>query len=402
MIRTRRAVIALVALVACSRTTPTPSATVDAAAAPTASAPATASATPATRPPGRLIGATSHAVIAGVLTWKDPSFPSFDPKGRKDSELATALSARASVPRGEVKLLLDAEASRRKILAALSDAASRTKVGETLVFYYAGHGARAKTGDIYLASADIDGSHMPTTGLGMNDVIQALDGLPRGATALFLGDSCYSGALADAAGALSKRGVYAAAVTSAEASNTSTVNWTFTQTVLDALAGDPLADRDHDGSVTLSELGAEVRDALKYRDHQRAGFAAFAVGDPTLAPAATPAVAPVGVKLALGDYVTTAAAPKDVGRIVSAQGSKLTLRFLHYATLSERAEAAANVRALTFHRYTVGASLDVTWGGKTWEAKVTKVDGDFAFITYPGWESYWDEWILDDRVVRER
>jgi hypothetical protein len=341
-------------------------------------------------------------VLAGVLAWKDPGFPSFDPKGRKDAELAALLGARASVPRTEVTLLLDAEATRAKVLAALTAAAAKTKVGETLVFYYAGHGARAKTGDIYLASADIDGEHMPTTGLGMTEVTRALDGLPAGATLLLLGDSCYSGALATVAESLAKRGVHAAAVTSAEASNTSTVNWTFTQTVLDVLGGDPLADRNGDGSVSLSELGDEVRDALKFRDHQRSGYAAFDVGDPVLATAATRAAAPTSGKFALGDYVTAATNPKDVARIVSAQGTTLTLRYLHYATLSESTEAAANLRPVTFRRYPVGTSLEVTWGGKTWDAKVKQVDGDFAFITYPGWPSYWDEWILDDRVVRQR
>jgi len=41
----------------------------------------------------------------------------------------------------------------------------------------------------------------------------------------------------EVAEALSKRGVESASLTSAEASNISTGNWTFTQTVLDALAG---------------------------------------------------------------------------------------------------------------------------------------------------------------------
>ena len=149
-------------------------------------------------------------------------------------------------------------------------------------------------------------------------------------------------------------------------------------------------------------LFRSVRDALEFRDHQRSGYAAFDVGDPILATAAPRPAAPKDGAFKLGDYVTTSASPKDVGRVVSAQGSKLTLRFLHYATLSESAEVSANLRRIAFRRYAVGTSLDVTWGGKTWEAKVKATDGDFAFITYPGWPSYWDEWILEDRVVRER
>jgi hypothetical protein len=41
----------------------------------------------------------------------------------------------------------------------------------------------------------------------------------------------------------------------------------------------------------------------------------------------------------------------------------------------------------------------VWWGGKTWSAKVVRTDGDFHFITYPGWPSIWDEWILSDRIA---
>ena len=38
------------------------------------------------------------------------------------------------------------------------------------------------------------------------------------------------------------------------------------------------------------------------------------------------------------------------------------------------------------------------WGKRLWDAKVLRRDGDFHFITYPGWPSVWDEWVLSDRI----
>ena len=51
------------------------------------------------------------------------------------------------------------------------------------------------------------------------------------------------------------------------------------------------------------------------------------------------------------------------------------------------------------HLETSPAELRVTWENKVWNAKVREVDGGFMLITNPGYDSKWDEWIGDDRVV---
>ena len=38
-------------------------------------------------------------------------------------------------------------------------------------------------------------------------------------------------------------------------------------------------------------------------------------------------------------------------------------------------------------------------GGKEWDAKVLAVQDGFHWITYPGWAPYWNEWVMDDRIV---
>jgi hypothetical protein len=350
-----------------------------------------------------LVGPRTHAVITGVLTWQDKSLAPFSAIGRKDRELSELLVSRAGVPPKEVTTLLDGAATRAAILAALESAAARTRSGDTLVFYYAGHGVRGADDAAYLAPVDIVVSNAASTGIGMRALAAALDKTPAGAKVLLLGDHCYSGALREVAEALSKRGIEAASLTSAEASNISTGNWTFTQTVLDALNGDPLADRNGDRAVALEEVALETRDAMKFREAQRSGFWTKTLAASTFALVTAPAPAPVSGAPRLGEYVKLRGKPKVVGRVVRAGShpKQVVVRKLDYATVSEEPVPQSKVVALRFSSYPVGQSLSVEWEGKPFDARVTEVDGDFMRITYPGWSAAWDEWILSNRVVAD-
>ncbi len=52
---------------------------------------------------------------------------------------------------------------------------------------------------------------------------------------------------------LAGRNVASFSLTSAATANTSTGNWTFTQSLLDGLSGSPLIDTNGDGLITLGE-----------------------------------------------------------------------------------------------------------------------------------------------------
>jgi len=82
-----------------------------------------------------LFGARTHGLVVGVLSWKDSLLSPFSAEKRKDRELAETLVQRARVPQSEVTTLLDRAGTRAAILAAVESAASRTRRGDTLVFY---------------------------------------------------------------------------------------------------------------------------------------------------------------------------------------------------------------------------------------------------------------------------
>src|SRR5262249_32576472 len=118
----------------------------------------------------------------------------------------------------------------------------------------------------------------PKPTLALSEVADLLKKHFKGGRVLLMADCCHSGGLKQVADDLAKANIKAASVTSAEASNLSCGNWTFTHAVLDALRGERLVDADGDGVVTLGELVGEVAAAMKYREAQRFGHAYRGVG----------------------------------------------------------------------------------------------------------------------------
>ena len=212
----------------------------------------------------------TYAVITGVLSWEDAaSLESYPVENRKDAELHKTLLD-AGVPADHMILLLDKQATRANILKAIEETGKKAGKGSLFIFYYAGHGLNEPGEGRFFANYDINTSSAALTGLSENDLFSAFENL-RGKKLLLTADCCYSGFLGELAEKLGKKGVFAASATSASKSNTSTGNWTFSQTLLSALRGEPLADRNGDGLITLAELAQENSDAMRYAEKQMSG-----------------------------------------------------------------------------------------------------------------------------------
>jgi len=217
--------------------------------------------------------ARTHAVIVGVLRWQSPAISTFSSENRKDQQLYDTLAERG-VPKENMALLLDDEATLEGIRNALREVSSKAKDGDTLIFYYAGHGTSVD-GNATLYNYDVDPAKKADTSLTSTEIASILKNKFRGKRVLMFADCCFSGALAGAAEELSNQGIEAATITSANASITSTCNWTYTHMLVEILRGNPDSDLNNDGVITLAEAAQETSDAMKYRENQPSGYSRF-------------------------------------------------------------------------------------------------------------------------------
>ena len=356
---------------------------------------------------------TTWVLVVGVLEWKDPGLTSFSKVDRRDQAFYDLLAARG-VPESQRTLLLDQQATAPKIEAALQDLARRAPKNATLIVYFAGHGMKTDDGEVVLASYDLAPAKVAKTGWHVANLPNVLAEF-RGQHVMLLADCCFSGGLAAAAKAIAERGIQAIALTSAEASNVSTGNWTYTMTLIDGFGGRAILDRDQDGLVTLGELGDEVRDEMRAHEEQRAGVAVFGF-DPGFALAADKP----GPEAAGGERIDPGSGPfargafvnappsgrqgdrtKDVGRVLAVRGDELLVAFWGYTSETRVWVPRAAVLPFVLKAFPVGSKLQVTWNGVVYDARVTAVNDGFMRITYPGWGAEWDEWIGPSRVVGE-
>jgi hypothetical protein len=348
-----------------------------------------------------LVPASTYAVIVGVLKWEGGRLTPFSPRHRKDQELYDLLRARG-VPAENLVLLLDDQATRAGVHKALAGLAAKAGKDATFLFYYAGHGSLLADGSVALCNYDFATDDPRKPPLRATDVSDLLRQHYRGERVLLLADCCHSGGLAAAARALGKAGCKAASLTSADAANLSSGNWTFTQAILDALRGDPLLDRDGDGVVTLAEAARAVELAMKHRERQMFGYTDRGFGgDFRLSRTGGTRAPEVRGPFALRDFVLAPdGARLRPARVVGGGADgQVTVEFYDYTDKRNVDLPADRLKKMTFRTYRAGQEVQALWQGKLWPAKILQVKDDFHLIAYPGWPEYWNEWVLADRIV---
>jgi hypothetical protein len=352
--------------------------------------------------------ARTHVVIVGVLEWKN-DLPGFPKTNRKDEELCDVLIGRG-VPAENITLLLDAEATLANIHAAIAKTASKAESGSTFVIYYAGHGWPTGDGGYCLANYDVE-TEGPPNAWSLAELGETLARDFRGKQVFLWADCCYSGGLQLVVDALAKRRIAAFSLTSAGMANTSTRNWTFTQSLIDALRGEPIVDDDRDGQITLLEMCDEVQDAMQHLEGQAYGFAAHAIPDDyVIAKAMSTRPRDENQSLPAGTYVE---APDNgrpqFGRVIAGGNDRVIVQFYDYTEkrvvsfdANRVARSTRTPRAPTLLDAGVKPDCLVEWRGAWYPSKVveqTLTEGTSLYrIHYLGYDASWDEWVDSARM----
>lgn len=351
--------------------------------------------------------ADTYAVIAGVLQWPVASrINGFPTKNRKDEELYETLRARG-VPAENMKLLLDEEATYSGVKRAIKSVAGKAPAGSTLIFYYCGHGAPVNAGgELCLMNYDIQPQRAGLTGLLASNLTKMIQDNFKGKRVLFLADCCFSGGLGRSAEALHKAGFETAAITSSNEQVVSTLNWTFTQTVIDSLKGDSFADANGDGLVSLAELATEVKGAMAALERQPSGTAFHGWNGGFNVSIAKPKAQTGDAKYKPGDYVVVPDA-RRAGRILAVADGKFAVQFYDYTEKNKIELPAAKLeplpedwsnRAKKFAFKAEKAEVEVEWNSQWFPATILKKDGEKTLIHYIGFDSSWDEWVTKERI----
>lgn len=340
-----------------------------------------------------------YGVVAGVLRWQNPGLSSFEAHNRLDLKLVELLIDNGVVS-ANLSVLIDEKATLAGIRKEIERIAAVAPADSTFLFYYTGHGMNVG-GQIYLANYDIDPNSPGGSGLTPQMVAESIAAKFKGKTVLLFADCCYSGGLEDAAAILKAKGYRVLVIASSDRSNISTGSWQFTKSLIDCLSGAGLADWNGDGWVSLDEMRTEIAEAMKYMENQKIGYANFGMNAGLrISKVTAPIQITTSSGFSIGQYVMANCGGADgPARITAFDDDKAKIEFLAYSDTVRDWQPVTTLRSIQFRSYPVGSEVYVEWEGKFYDAKILKVEDGFHYVTYPGWDESWNEWVMNNRIA---
>ena len=343
---------------------------------------------------------TTLIFVVGVLKWQDKGYEQFTGKSRRDAILVDFFRSHG-VPESNIVYLQDENATLKNFNERFDDLLQRSNEGDTLMFYYCGHGWLDKAKNGYYANYDVTSDE---NAISTNKIAQKLKENFHGSQALIFADCCHSGSIGNA---LRKRsGEFSfGMVTSASQDESSTSNWTFSQALLDAFNGHKFVDENADGKISFTDFAKYVTQEMKQIDNQVAGVASgngfsqenFCFGKVQFPDETIPRLVEVRwnakwwkaklleiregearIRWAQIGYDT----PED-----DEWFNLIKLREINGKPLNGLAPATAR------SEFNVGDSVQVLWRNEFYPAHVLTRKDNLYFIHYDGYGDNWDEWV---------
>lgn len=325
----------------------------------------------------------------GVLQFDNKSLTTWPDKDRVDAKLLEVCRKRG-VPEGQIVFIKNEEATLRNVREKFVEFLQKTPADSTLFFYYAGHGSRDYNDPerpVKFMTYDSEKSW------NVQAIINAIEKNFNGSRALLTADCCHSGALADAAEG--KDGYTSFGVlTSAQASATSTGNWTFTQTLSDAFRGDPVMDLNADGKITFAELAATAEVVMAFCEGQRSRDEVTGKFTRDLVLAET-----VGTRRPREGELCEAKYEDKwwKARIIDSTPDQIRIRWVQddgtTPWLSPNMVRKYEPRSLA-----AGAPVEIHWGKEWFPGEVIRCELGLVQVHYNGYPKADDEWVPFNRL----
>lgn len=322
--------------------------------------------------------------IVGTLKWKHAEvFNSFPQKNRRDAQLVDFFRQQG-VPGDQLVYLQDRQATTLRVKSTFRDFLSRARKGDRLFFYYCGHGYKSDDErTTYFATYDA-GDDVP--GWATESIVRDVERYFKGSRVFLTADSCYSGTLAQQARRTSGRVSYAV-LTSSNANELSTENWTFTEMLLAGLAGKAFADINGDREVTLGELADDIKQDMRFAEEQGSAF--VATGEFSRATVLAQAPRKSSPEISRRVEVKSEGAWYRA-RIIGARTGRFRVHYFGWEDSDDEWVLKNQIRNSKSVQYGVNRREDANWENQWVSTPAPVVDRDENLIHYV--DDVWDGW----------
>jgi hypothetical protein len=330
--------------------------------------------------------------FVGLVTWKDKEeFDPFPADIRKDGLLLESIREHG-VPADHVVYLKDQAATTAVVQTRFTEFLKRAQPNDTLIVYFEGHGYKDEDDVPYLATYDVSDK---IKGWRFNAVPAAIEKNFAGSQAMVVLDNCYSGAMVEAIKG-SKRRVKYAVLASSMASQESTQNWTYTEALINGFNGAAFVDANHDGRITLREMGENAEQDMLFGEEQMATTAFLGGFDPNTVIATAPPLADPRIGQRVEGYSENDWYP---GYISAVKGDKVKVHYYGYEAGDEEWKTARSIRVPKYNSpFRVGEKVEVSYKKEWYAAHILKIKGGSHYVSYDEYDKDENEWVPSKRI----